>query len=186
MKRTPLYDEHIALGARMVEFGGWEMPVWYAGIPIEHLAVRNHVGLFDVSHMGQFLVHGPAATDFLRRTLTNDVADLADGQAQYTLMPNDAGGTVDDLLAYRLAPERYLLVVNAGNIEKDFAWLRAQVRPASLGSLTLTDQSPDHALLALQGPRAEAVLARLTDIGVTPARFPTITSWKTRLGATRR
>lgn len=169
MKQTALHSRHLALGARMVEFAGWEMPVWYAGIQAEHLAVRGQVGLFDVSHMGEFIVHGRDATAFLRRVLTNDVAALAVNQAQYSLIPNAEGGTVDDLLAYRLGDgERgqavYMLVVNAANIDKDLDWLRERIRESE--RVAIDDRSPDTALLALQGPRAAPVLAALTRLPV--------------------
>jgi aminomethyltransferase len=169
VKRTPLFEQHRALGARMVEFGGWEMPVWYAGIAAEHLAVRSRVGLFDVSHMGEFIVNGRHGLAFLRRTLTNDAAALAPGQAQYTLIPNAEGGTVDDLLVYRLPDDAgghpvFLLVVNAANIDVDRDWLRAQIRPDE--KVKLDDRSDDFGLLALQGPRAAAVLAELTRLPV--------------------
>jgi aminomethyltransferase len=162
-QRTPLFDKHVALGARMTEFGGWDMPVWYSGIQEEHSAVRTGAGLSDVSHMGEFVVHGPGALDFLRRVLSNDPALLAVNQAQYTLLPNERGGTVDDLLCYKLDERVYLLVVNASNIEKDFNWLESLREP----SAELDDRSPDKALLALQGPEAVAILAPLTDV---PAR----------------
>jgi aminomethyltransferase len=169
VKRTPLYEAHLALGARMVEFGGWEMPVWYEGIPAEHLAVRNFAGLFDVSHMGQFVVYDRDATAFLQRVLTNDVAELEPGQAQYTLLPNAAGGTVDDLLAYRLPDGKrghpvYLLVVNAGNIEKDWEHLAAQRRPEE--RVGMDDHSEAKGLVALQGPRAPMILSELTRMPV--------------------
>jgi len=154
----------VALGARMTAFGGWDMPVWYEGIPAEHEAVRTRVGLFDVSHMGEFVVHGIKAEAALRRLLTNDVAALAEGEAQYTLLPNEAGGTVDDLLAYRLGPRAFVLVVNAGNIAKDREWLRAHLGdPRSAG---LDDHSDRKALLALQGPRSADVLDGLTRLPV--------------------
>lgn len=158
-KRTPLFDVHQSLGARLVEFGGWEMPVWYEGIIAEHHAVRNRVGLFDVSHMGEFLIHGRGALAFVRKMFTNDAALLVPGQAQYTLMPNAHGGTVDDLLLYRLAEDRFLTVVNAANIDKDREWLRAHLPE----DVALEDISDEKVLLALQGPKAEAVLAGLTD-----------------------
>lgn len=165
MKSTPLHAQHVALGARMTEFGGWDMPVWYAGIPAEHTAVRTAVGLFDVSHMGEFVVHGKGATAALRRLLTNDCADLAHGEAHYTLLPNAEGGTVDDLLVYRLEDEVYILVVNAGNIDKDRVALLDGLR--HIGSRAkLDDRSDEHSLLALQGPKAVAVLAGLTDLDV--------------------
>lgn len=159
MKRTPLYARHLALGARMVEFGGWEMPVWYGSLVAEHSAVRSQAGLFDVSHMGEFVVHGPGAQAFLRRVLTNDVAELAINEVQYTLMPNAEGGTVDDLLAYRLGDEVFLLVVNAGNTPEDLAWLQARLAEGVDGKATLDDRSHDKGLVALQGPAAEALLA---------------------------
>lgn len=153
----------------MVEFAGWEMPVWYAGIQAEHAAVRTAVGLFDVSHMGEFIVRGRDARAVLRRALTNDVAELEIGEAQYTVLPNADGGTVDDLLAYRLPDDPrghplYLLVVNASNIDKDREWLRAQVRAGE--DAVLDDRSGDMALVALQGPRAPAVLSAVTKLGV--------------------
>src|SRR5438876_3565208 len=134
LKRTPLYEAHLACGAKMVEFGGWEMPVLYSGIVEEHTAVRERVGLFDISHMGEVLVAGPNAEAVLNRLLTNDVAKIEVGQAQYTLMCNERGGVIDDLIVYRVEPTVYLLVVNASNIEKDFAWMNAQACPASSGA----------------------------------------------------
>ncbi|MCC7018811.1 MAG: glycine cleavage system aminomethyltransferase GcvT [Ardenticatenales bacterium] len=165
MNRTPLHAQHVALGARMTEFGGWDMPVWYAGIPAEHTAVRTAVGLFDVCHMGEFVVHGKGATAALRRLLTNDCAELKAGEAHYTLLPNADGGTVDDLLVYRLEEEVYILVVNAGTIDKDRVWLLDQLR--RIGSRAkLDDRSDEHGLLALQGPKALDILAGLTDLDV--------------------
>lgn len=164
MKRTPLYEKHKALGARLVEFGGWEMPVWYEGIPAEHEAVRKRVGLFDVSHMGEFVVYGVKAEAALRRLLTNDVADLEVDEAHYTLLPNERGGTVDDLLAYRLGPDVFLLVVNASNIDKDRAWLESQLGDPR--SAALDDHSDRKSLLALQGPMAPAVLSGLTRLPI--------------------
>ncbi len=164
MKRTPLYSRHVQLGARIVAFGGWEMPVWYDGIAAEHTAVRTQVGLFDVSHMGELVIHGPGALAFLRRVLTNDAAELALNEAQYTLLPNDAGGTVDDLLAYRLGEDVFLLVVNAANIDTDRAWLQGQLDREPAGVVAMDDRSNDTGLLALQGPGAEALLSGLTEL----------------------
>jgi aminomethyltransferase len=158
MKHTPLHDVHRALGARIVAFGGWEMPVWYEGISAEHQAVRTRVGLFDVSHMGEFVIYGSGALAFLRRMLTNDAAALSPNQAHYTLMPNERGGTVDDLLLYRLAEDVFLTVVNAANIDKDRVWLESNLS----GEVKLADRSPETALLALQGPLALSVLSELT------------------------
>jgi aminomethyltransferase len=162
VKRTPLYDTHVALGARIVEFGGWEMPVWYEGLTAEHVAVRHRVGLFDVSHMGEFVIHGPDALPFLRRMLTNDAASLEANQAHYTIMPNERGGTVDDLLLYRLGDGTFLTVVNAANIDKDRDWLASHLD----GDVELDDRTMDMALLALQGPLAVTVLAELTRLPV--------------------
>src|SRR5271154_3475019 len=125
LKRTPLYAEHLAAGGKMVPFGGWEMPVQYSGILAEHAAVRERVGLFDISHMGEFLVAGPNAERALNHLLTNDVSKLAVGQAQYTLMCNHEGGIVDDLIVYRLEPSVFLIIVNASNIESDFLWMNS-------------------------------------------------------------
>ncbi|NUP99239.1 MAG: glycine cleavage system aminomethyltransferase GcvT [Armatimonadetes bacterium] len=158
LQRTPLYDAHLALGARLVPFGGWEMPVQYQGIVAEHLACRAAAGLFDVSHMGEFEVAGPSAATFLEQALTNRVSDLAPSRCRYSLMCNDAGGIIDDLLVYRLDDERWLLVVNAGNIATDLAWLRGL---AVHQRAAITDRSPETALLALQGPASRRLLQRL-------------------------
>jgi len=154
LKRTPFFDFHRAAGAKLVEFAGYEMPVRYTGDVREHLCVRNAAGLFDVSHMGEFVVRGEGAADWLDRMVTNEVSAIAVGQALYTPMCRPDGGIVDDLLIYRSA-DRFMLVVNAANIAKDFAWLDSH-RPAGV---TLEDVSEATALLALQGPKAPAVLA---------------------------
>lgn len=156
-KRTPLYEAHLALGARMVPFGGWDMPVRYTGDIAEHQAVREAAGLFDVSHMGEFRVTGPGAEAFVQRVVPNDVSKLGDHQALYTQFTREDGGTVDDLLVYRLVDDGYLLVVNASNIDKDWAWLNAH-KP---DDVTLTDESDETAMIALQGPKAEGILARI-------------------------
>jgi aminomethyltransferase len=150
LKRTPLYSSHLEWGAKMVPFGGWEMPVQYSGILAEHAAVRERVGLFDISHMGEFLVAGPNAERALNHLLTNDVSKLAVGQAQYTLMCNHEGGIVDDLIVYRLEPTVYLVIVNAGNIEGDLLWMNT---PAPV-SAVIHNLSDRFAALALQGPAA--------------------------------
>src|SRR5881628_3229986 len=123
LRRTPLYDRHVALGARLVPFAGWEMPVQYEGVIPEHRAVRTDAGVFDVSHMGEIEVEGPRARDLVQQLLSNDVGKLAPGKAQYTLLTNEEGGIVDDLIAYQLDEHRFLLVVNASNRETDFAWI---------------------------------------------------------------
>jgi aminomethyltransferase len=148
--RTPLYDRHVALGARLVPFAGWEMPVQYEGVIPEHRAVRADAGAFDVSHMGELIVEGPGARAFLQSVLSNDVERLEPGLAQYTLLTNEQGGIVDDLIVYELAPDRYLLIVNASNREPDFAWLRER----EPGDAEVRDVSNDYALIAVQGPRS--------------------------------
>src|SRR5512137_644600 len=142
LRQTPLNAVHRESGARMVPFGGWDMPVEYAGVIAEHNAVRTAAGLFDVSHMGEFEVEGPGALAFLQRVTSNNVAKLVDGQAQYSALPMPSGAPVDDVIVYRRAADRYLLVVNAANIDKDFAWLRAQ----GPRDCSLVNRSDDFAL----------------------------------------
>ena len=153
LQKTALFEAHKKLGARLVEFSGWLMPVQYTGIVEEHTAVREAAGLFDISHMGQFFLGGEGAGDFLNRLLTNDVARLADGQGQYTLMLNDAGGVIDDLILYRLAHEKFFLVVNAAKIAEDRAWIERHL-PAGV---EFADQSGTLGAVALQGPRAAEI-----------------------------
>jgi glycine cleavage system T protein (aminomethyltransferase) len=148
--RTPLYDRHVALGARLVPFAGWEMPVQYEGVIPEHLAVRNDCGVFDVSHMGEVEVEGARAREYLRGLLSNDLDRIEPGKAQYTLLTNEGGGIVDDLIVYERAPDRFLLIVNAANRESDLAWLRDH----ELDGAEIRDVSDAYALLAVQGPRA--------------------------------
>lgn len=156
IKRTPLYAAHQKLGARLIEFGGWEMPVQYTSIVEEHLAVRNAAGIFDISHMGEVTVSGGAAADFLNQTLTNDIRKLTSGQGQYTLMCNEHGGVIDDLYAYRLSGEVYLLIINASRIEADVAWLQSKVTKfARPDELQLTNSSDHYAAVAVQGPRVK-------------------------------
>src|ERR687895_127526 len=148
--RTPLHDRHRSLNARMVPFAGWEMPVQYEGVIPEHRAVREDCGVFDVSHMGEIEVEGPRAHELLQSLLSNDLDKVEPGGAQYTLLTNERGGIVDDLIAYRLEPGRYLLIVNASNRETDFRWLKEREIPGS----DVRDVSDDYALLAVQGPRS--------------------------------
>ena len=150
LNRTPLFEQHTALGARMVPFAGWEMPVQYEGVIPEHRAVRGDSGVFDVSHMGELEVEGPKAHAFLQSVLSNDLDRIEPGQAQYTLLTNERGGIVDDLIAYRLEVGRYLLIVNASNREADFEWLKER----ELSGSDVRDLSDDYALLAVQGPRS--------------------------------
>lgn len=159
LKGTALTDLHISLGAKMVPFAGFNMPVLYTNLIQEHHTVRNGVGVFDVSHMGEFYVEGPNAYELVEYVTTNDVSTLTDGRVQYSCMPNETGGIVDDLLVYRIHAEKYLLVVNAGNIEKDFAWISKHNE--KFGAI-LSNHSDEYSLLAVQGPKAAATLQKLT------------------------
>lgn len=162
MKRTPLHAEHLALGAKMVSYAGFEMPIQYpGGIQAEHRAVRKAAGLFDVSHMGEFHVAGEGALSLLQNLTVNDVSRLTIGQAQYSALCREDGTVIDDLLIYRVGEREYLVVVNAANRDKDLAWIRAR---ASSFDAVVEDRSDDTALLALQGPRAQELLAPLVDI----------------------
>ncbi len=164
LKRTPLYDVHLGLGAKMVPFAGYEMPVQYpSGITAEHLAVREAAGLFDVSHMGEFLVGGPQAIDLVQLVSVNDAADLAVRQCQYSAMCGANGGIRDDLIVYRMADDQYMLVVNASRRAQDWAWI---VEHAEGFDATLEDRSDTVGLLALQGPRAQGILDPLTDVNL--------------------
>jgi glycine cleavage system T protein (aminomethyltransferase) len=165
--KTPLNAAHRESGAKMVPFGGWDMPVEYSGLISEHMAVRTAAGLFDVSHMGEFTVEGPGATAFLQSVTSNDVGKLADGQAQYSSLPMDNGAPVDDVIVMRRGPDRYLMVVNASNIDKDFKWLQAR----GPRDCALVNRSDDYALLALQGPRAESILRPLTGIDLPGLKY---------------
>ena len=160
LQRTPLHARHVSLGARIVPFAGWEMPVQYEGVIPEVKAVRTDCGVFDVSHMGEFEVEGPRATELLQATLSNDLDKIAPGQAQYTLLTNERGGIIDDLIVYRLGEFRYLLVVNAANREPDLRWLKEREIPGS----DVRDVSDAYVLLAVQGPRA------IERLGLTQAR----------------
>ncbi len=162
-EKTPLYETHLKYGGKIVEFGGWLLPVQYGGILAEHKAVREKAGLFDVSHMGEVTVKGPDALAFVQKLVTNDAAQLADTQVQYTPMCYPDGGTVDDLLVYRYGPDDYLLVINAANIAKDWEWMREN----SAGfNVQLANISAETAELALQGPAAAAIMAKLTAASV--------------------
>jgi aminomethyltransferase len=167
MRKTPLNAAHRASGAKMVPFGGWDMPVEYSGLISEHMAVRKAAGLFDVSHMGEFEVEGPGALAFLQRVTANNVAKLVDGQAQYSAFPMPNGAPVDDVIVYRRAADRYLLVVNAGNIEKDFRWLQEQ----GPQDVDLKNKSDAYALIALQGPRAVEILQPLTALDLGALKY---------------
>lgn len=167
MKNTALTETHQALGAKMVPFAGYNMPVSYEGVNIEHETVRNAVGVFDVSHMGEFLVSGPNALALIQKVCSNDAAKLTVGKAQYSCFPNEDGGIVDDLIVYRVKDEEYLLVVNASNIEKDWAWIN---KHNSMGA-TLRDISEDYSLLAIQGPKAVEAMQSLSSVDLASIKF---------------
>jgi aminomethyltransferase len=171
LKRTPLHDRHVAAGAKLVPFAGWEMPVQYAGIREEHLTVREHAGIFDVSHMGEIETTGPDAEAFLQRILSNDVTRIAEDGAQYSVLCKQDGGVLDDLFSYRLGSDRFLTVTNAANHEKDLAWFE---RHAEGFDVTLRDRLHELAMLAVQGPAARGIVAGLAD-GELPKRFRTAT-----------
>jgi len=158
-RRTPLYDRHVSGGARMVDFAGWEMPVQYAGILEEHKAVRENCGIFDISHMGEFLIRGREAASFLDALLTNSVTELEEGQAQYSLLLNHDGGIIDDLIVYRTGTHEFLLIVNAAKIDEDFTWLRNHI-PDGADEVALTNLSDAYAAMAIQGPRTPEVFSK--------------------------
>jgi aminomethyltransferase len=161
LQKTALYETHRRLGARLVEFGGWEMPVQYASIVDEHKAVREAAGVFDISHMGEFFIEGKTSLDALNSLLTNDVSKLAIGQGQYTLMLNEHGGVIDDLIVYRLAEDKYFLVVNASKIDEDRAWIERKISD----HVNFSDKSSAYSALALQGPKALEIARALFGAG---------------------
>jgi aminomethyltransferase len=169
MKDTALSEIHAALGAKMVPFAGYNMPVSYQGINIEHQTVREKVGVFDVSHMGEFFVTGPNALSLIQRVCSNDASKLEDGQAQYSCFPNEDGGVVDDLIVYRIAAEKWLLVVNASNIDKDWAWINSH----NTMEATLENSSDHYSLLAIQGPKAIQAMQSLTQEDLSAIKFYT-------------
>jgi len=163
--RTPLYERHLQLGAKLVDFAGWEMPVQYEGIKEEHSAVRTHAGMFDVSHMGEVEVEGPGALGFLQRVLSNDVGKVAVGGAQYSCLCNEEGGVLDDLFAYRLGGDRYLIVTNSANHVADLGWLGRWSREFDV---TVRDVADRYAMLAVQGPHARAIVNHALGIELPP------------------
>lgn len=167
LKFVPLNDLHTKLGGKMVPFAGYNMPVRYSSDIEEHMAVRNSVGVFDVSHMGEFMIKGPAALDLIQRVTTNDASKLVDGQAQYSCLPNETGGIVDDLIVYKIKDEDYLVVVNASNIEKDWNWIsRFNTKGAQMKNI-----SDDICLFAVQGPKALATLQKLTKVDLSSIKY---------------
>lgn len=174
MKKTAIYDQHVALGAKMVPFAGYEMPVSYEGINTEHTAVRDNVGIFDVSHMGEFIIKGKEALDLVQKVTSNDASKLSPGRAQYSCLTNHQGGIVDDLIVYRLGQDQcsegemaFMLVVNAANIEKDFNWIQQQ-NTFDTRIINISDQT---GLLAIQGPKAQELLQHLTEISLAEIPF---------------
>lgn len=163
-RKTPLYERHVQHGARMVPFAGFEMPVQYSGLKQEHARVREAVGLFDVSHMGEIRMRGPAALDAVQWLCSNNVAEVEVGQAQYNVLCNESGGVVDDLVVYRLGEDDFLLCVNAANRDKDFAWV---TKHGSREGVEIVDEGDDWVQIAVQGPKAEATLAKLTSVDLT-------------------
>ncbi|WP_347372606.1 glycine cleavage system aminomethyltransferase GcvT [Aequorivita sp. Q41] len=167
MKNTALTHIHEQLGAKMVPFAGYNMPVSYEGVNAEHETVRKSVGVFDVSHMGEFLITGPNALDLIQKVCSNDASKLVDGQAQYSCIPNDTGGIVDDLIIYKLKDEEYLLVVNASNIDKDWGWIESK----NTMNATMRNLSEDYSLLAIQGPKAIEAMQSLTSEDLSAIKF---------------
>jgi len=174
MKKLILSDVHEKLGGKMVDFAGYYMPVQYDGVKIEHTNVRENVGIFDVSHMGEFVVTGEDAIAFIQKTTSNDPSLLMDGQIQYSCIPNDDGGIVDDLLIYRFTATKFLLVVNASNIEKDWAWFNSKNDTTAV----LTNMSDVWSLFAIQGPNATKVLQRLTEVELGKMKYYTLQTGK--------
>ena len=167
MKNTALSQLHESLGAKMVPFAGFNMPVQYEGVTVEHETVRNGVGVFDVSHMGEFLITGPDALDLIQRVTTNDAATLTIGRAQYSCLPNGKGGIVDDLIVYRMKEEQYLIVVNASNIEKDWNWIASH----NTKNVEMRNLSDDYSLLAIQGPKAVEAMQALTTVDLAAIKY---------------
>lgn len=167
MLKTALYEKHIALGAKIAPFAGYEMPIQYTGVNDEHLTVREHVGLFDVSHMGEFFVKGVKAADYIQSLCSNDIDLLTPGRVQYSSIINDNGGIVDDLLIYKISEEEFMLVVNASNMEKDWNWFTSH----NTFGVELSNLSEEYSLLAVQGPKAVACLQKLTEIDLSSIKY---------------
>lgn len=166
-KRTPLYPIHVSQNAKLIPFGGWEMPVQYSGIAEEHLACRNAAGIFDVSHMGEIRIHGRGAAPFLNKIITNDLSKIKDNQAVYTVMCNENGGCVDDLIVHRIHSDDFLLCVNASNADKDFEWITSQ-KPEGLH---VDNVSAEYAQIAIQGPQAQHILSQLTSVDLPSIQY---------------
>ncbi len=167
LKKTPLYKDHLSLGARMVEFAGFSMPVQYVGVVKEHLNTREHVSIFDVSHMGEIIVEGVNSAQFLQKMTSNDIGKLYDGRAQYSILMNEKGGAVDDIVIYRFEAEKYFICVNAANREKDYNWLVDH----KIEGVSITNASDDYAQIAAQGPESISLLEELTGIRLSDVKF---------------
>lgn len=167
-KKTALYDEHVRLGGKIVNYAGWLLPVQYAGLIEEHNAVRQKLGVFDVSHMGEVWVTGKDAFDFVNHLITNDLHAIEDGQVQYNIMCYDNGGAVDDLLVYRYNQEKFFLVINAANVEKDFEWITKQAKNFDVKVENVSDQTSQ---IAVQGPLAQKAVQKLTDVDLDTIKF---------------
>ena len=178
MKKTPLNQAHRDLGARMVDFGGWDMPVQYSGVIDEHLAVRSAAGLFDVSHMGEIEVRGKGALNYIQYLTINDASKLIDQQVQYSAFCYEDGGVVDDVTLYRFSAEHYMFCVNAANIEKDYAWMQDVLHSNDFPEVELENVSDSVGQIALQGPKAELILSRLTDCDVSAVKYYNFTEGK--------
>jgi aminomethyltransferase len=182
MKNTPFTKKHIALGAKMAEFAGYNMPISYSGINDEHAAVRKNAGVFDVSHMGEFILKGEKALDLIQRVTSNDASKLKPGQAQYSCLPNETGGIIDDLLVYCIEENKvYMLVVNASNIEKDWNWIQKHNLPAGQAGTLRAEMhniSDKTCLLAIQGPNATKILQTLTEMDILNLKYYTFTKGK--------
>ena len=170
MKKTALNGCHIALGAKLIDFGGWEMPVQYTGIVDEHIATREHAGLFDVSHMGEIWFKGKNAKNVLNMLITNDINQMQTKKVMYTPIPNEKGGVVDDMLVYMFGDEEFLLVVNASNIDKDFAWFKGKAFEISQ-EICVSNVSDEYSQIAIQGPNAQAILQEITDFDLSLIKF---------------
>ncbi len=169
MKNTALSHIHEAMGAKMVPFAGYNMPVQYEGVTAEHISVRENVGVFDVSHMGEFIIRGEGAFELVQKVTSNDISNLVDGKVQYTCLPNGKGGIVDDLLVYRIDKQTYFLVVNASNISKDWDWISKY----NTNGVEMVNISEDTSLLAIQGPKAAHVLQALTEMNLLDMKYYT-------------
>ena len=167
LRATALSHKHIELGAKMVPYAGYNMPVSYAGLKEEHQCVRSGVGVFDVSHMGEFMVEGTDAAKLIQKVTSNDVSKLVDGQAQYSCLPNEDGGIVDDLLIYRFNEEKYMLIVNASNMDKDWNWISSH----NTFDCQLRNVSDDYSLLAIQGPKAVEAMQQLTHVNLSEINY---------------